>query len=108
MSAINDQVVLQAINMCEKFLDIYPDAEFGPAHITLSDYNFKDCHLMFCVDRTYGALNEARVKLPMRLNGSPEPSPEMQKVLMHHFTIELLIQLFEILEVVPDEERNLK
>jgi hypothetical protein len=33
----------------DRFLDDYPDAEFGPAHIVLSDANLKDWHIDWCL-----------------------------------------------------------
>ena len=33
----------------ETFLDKYPDAEFGPAHIVLSDCNLEDEYIKYCL-----------------------------------------------------------
>lgn len=34
--------------MIDKFLQEYPDAEWGPAHIVLSDYNLGDDSIKWC------------------------------------------------------------
>jgi hypothetical protein len=34
----------------EEFLDEWPDAEFGPAHVVLSDFNMEGHHIAFCLD----------------------------------------------------------
>ncbi len=33
----------------DRFLEEWPDAEYGPAHIVLSDCNLEDVHIDFCL-----------------------------------------------------------
>jgi len=46
-----------AIERCRLFVDEWPDAEFGPAHIVLADYNLEDHHLRWCLGLCRAALS---------------------------------------------------
>ena len=35
--------------LCEKFIERYPDSEYGAGHITLGDQNFEPEHILFCL-----------------------------------------------------------
>ena len=39
-----------AIGKINRFTDLYPDSEFGPAHIVLSDYNIDDENIKWCLE----------------------------------------------------------
>lgn len=39
------------------FLKEWPDAEYGPGHIALSDYNLSDVHIRWCVSLCRAALS---------------------------------------------------
>lgn len=39
------------------FLDAWPEAEFGPAHIVLSDDNLEDGHVRWCLGLAHAALS---------------------------------------------------
>jgi len=41
----------------EAFLDLWPHAEFGPAHIVLSDENLGDGHIRWCLGLARAALS---------------------------------------------------
>ena len=43
------------------FLAIYPDSEWGPGHIALSDGNLSDWHLRSCLDESKRELSEAEI-----------------------------------------------
>lgn len=40
----------------DAFIQQYPDAEYGPAHVVVSDYNLSDYWLMLTLVRTFQAL----------------------------------------------------
>jgi hypothetical protein len=44
--------------LCDNFLDEWPMAEYGPAHITLADGNFEDGHLLYCIKETFKAIRK--------------------------------------------------
>jgi len=41
------------------FLQAWPDAEFGPAHIVLSDHNLEDEHVRWCLGLARAAISRA-------------------------------------------------
>ena len=48
---------------CRVFLDRWPEAEYGPAHIVVADYNFEPGHLQWCSGVVW-AIQEARRTQP--------------------------------------------
>ncbi len=46
------------------FLDAWPDAEFGPGRIVLSDFNLERRHIDTSVERTTAALAQEDTSLP--------------------------------------------
>lgn len=40
----------EIIQRIDEFTEQYPDAEYGPAHIVLSDYNLTDDAIDFCLN----------------------------------------------------------
>lgn len=48
---------MTAIEQIDAFLEEWPDAEFGPAHIVLSDHNLADCHIRWCQELARSALS---------------------------------------------------
>lgn len=48
---VADGMISQSVyDACEAFLDSFPSAEFGPAHIVLGDDNVKDSHIQWCLE----------------------------------------------------------
>lgn len=50
----------------EAFLQEWPDAEYGPAHIVLGDYNLGDGHLNWCIAIARAVLSGKSEDLPHR------------------------------------------
>ena len=46
------------IDNFDKFLLAYPNAEWGPAHIVLSDRNLSDGHIQWCLDLINAVLKQ--------------------------------------------------
>jgi hypothetical protein len=38
--------------LCDAFLEIWPDAEFGPGHVVVSDDNFDPWNVDYCIEQT--------------------------------------------------------
>lgn len=45
----NGYIAKSTYEIIEAFLEQYPDAEHGLAHITLADCNVEDYHIEFCL-----------------------------------------------------------
>lgn len=55
---VNSGVLSQeTYDKIECFLESYPNAEFGPAHIVLSDDNVLDAHIKWCLGLAKAALS---------------------------------------------------
>jgi hypothetical protein len=94
--------------MIDGFTDIWPDAEFGPAHIVLSDFNLADGHILWCIALARAALSR---------NAEDLMRPEMDVPLMEDLdwysghsreelaaTVRFLTELLAIPEVERDRE----
>lgn len=38
-------------NRMNHFYDLYPEADFGPAHIVIGDDNLEDHHILYCLEK---------------------------------------------------------
>ena len=54
----NGALSQETYNKIEQFLESYPDAEFGPAHVVLSDDNVGDVHIKWCLGLAKSALSK--------------------------------------------------
>lgn len=89
----------------EAFLEKYPSAEWGPAHIVLSDDNLEDGHIKWCIGLAKASLSRDRNDLP-----NPDEDESMMNELdwysdctlgeVHH-----TIAFLEELLTIPEEER---
>lgn len=56
----NDEPDPAKVDVCRRFLKVWPAAEFGPAHIVLADHNFEDVHISWCQGLLYGVQEERK------------------------------------------------
>ena len=95
----DDDVPQSVMDSIKQFLETWPDAGFGPAHITLSDHNLGEGFLDDCINDICELL-EQKAKPPdvlaeMKRDGTaanerPEGIPEMTwLVWLEHDRIEL-------------------
>jgi hypothetical protein len=89
----------------EAFLEKYPDAEYGPAHIVLADDNLLDGHILWCI----GLAKAAIYRDPKYLVDPDEDVELMRKLDWYgdqpigclYATIEILEELLKI----PEDDR---
>jgi hypothetical protein len=62
----NGHLAQQTHDRIEAFLEQYPDAEHGPAHIVLGDDNVEDGHIEWCLALARAALSGNKDDLPLR------------------------------------------
>lgn len=48
----------ETCNLIDEFLKLWPQAEFGPAHIVLGDDNVEDCHITWCISIANAVIND--------------------------------------------------
>jgi hypothetical protein len=63
LDGLEDGAAPHVIAMIVSFLRKWPDAEFGPAHIVLSDHNLGDEHIRWCLGVARAALSRDPVHL---------------------------------------------
>jgi hypothetical protein len=39
----------ESVRICDELVERFPNAEYGPAHIVVSDHNLEDEHLISCL-----------------------------------------------------------
>lgn len=95
------------VELCREFTKRWPDAEWGPAHIVLSDYNLSDGHIEWCVALCRAALtHDARHLL------EPGDLSMMQKLDWYEShrreELQATLDFLEcILLPIPEDERDL-
>jgi hypothetical protein len=58
-NCVNSGVLSQeTYDKIEQFLKVHPSAEWGPAHIVLSDDNILDAHIKWCLGLAKAALSK--------------------------------------------------
>lgn len=55
---------LETFNKIDAFTDEWPESEYGPAHIVLSDDNLADGHLDWCIALCKGILDHDDISDP--------------------------------------------
>lgn len=81
---VDDGSITQPVyDMIEAFLKKYPEAEFGPGHITLADCNVEDSNIDFCLQRA--------------ANGEWGDTPPA--------TRPIVVAFLQMLRTIPEEER---
>ena len=96
----------------EAFLEIWPNAEFGPAHIVLSDYNLRNVDIIWSINLIHAALaksmdgldlDERDLELLQALNWYSDCTKDELKA-TQSFLNELLQIPEDIREVYEDDE----
>lgn len=89
----------ETLNFTEAFSALFPEAEFGPAHIVIGDDNVDDYNVDYCLERTKAALGRPGV--------DDDYASEMKRMYKDHDRAELEATLLflEILKLIPEDDR---
>lgn len=96
MRADHENPIIKAI---DAFTKEWPDAEWGPAHIVLSDFNLGDGHIKWCRELIEKALGNKVVDYGGSLGVIDYSEHEDEELIA---TDEFLVKLLEI----PENERE--
>ncbi len=89
--------------LVDSFKEVWPGADFGPAHIVLRDYNFGDGNINFCLDLCEGLRgNKCSPKsLDMLLKNRYEDKHSRAEIEATYYFLKSLL-------VIPEDKRELK
>ena len=102
---MNGKVSRETVVKVDAFLEKYPMAAYGPAHIVLDDYNMMDGHIKWCLGLAKAALSknasdlfdiEDDLDFMNRLNWYADDDPE---------TLQETVLFLEELLAIPEDIR---